>query len=94
MDILTALERETGGKRWDVEGRDAEAVRIEGLRVLKAGGGEGAGMLILGDLYGEGVGTVGEDRVRVDNEVLGVEMREVGNVVREVLSGCLNRSCH
>lgn len=81
-------------------GRDAEEMRAEGSRRLKEGGGvvaaagkgaekakaaEAAEMLILGDLFGRGVGTVGLERVRLDNRVLGVEMRDVGDVVRECL---------
>jgi len=79
------LEAQTG-TRWKVEERDAEETRREGLRMLGRGEGAGAGMLILGDLYGEGVGTVGEERLRVDNMILGIKRREVGDVVREVLN--------
>ena len=80
------MEAETGGERWRVEERDAGETRAEGLRLLgKGDDGAGAGMLILGNLYGAGVGTVGGDRVGADNKALGVEMRGVGDLVREVL---------
>ena len=62
-------------------------MRVVGFWCLKEGvkGKQSAAeMLILGDLFGDGVGTVGLERVRCDNLVLGVEMREVGDVVREV----------
>ncbi|KAL9064681.1 MAG: hypothetical protein Q9161_008724 [Pseudevernia consocians] len=112
IDVLAALQREiaeakTGTTAMDEErhwvvsrGRDAEEMRVEGLRSLKEGvagaasrvveaaqAKEGAAeMLILGDLFGQGVGTVGLERVRSDNRALDVKMRDVGDVVREVVT--------
>ncbi len=82
--MLRALERSSGA-RWTVEGRDAEAVRREGLEMVGRGQGEGVGRVILGDLFGGGGGGLGVERYGVDNEALGVEMRGVGDVVGEVL---------
>ena len=69
---------------------------LHACHVLGEGGNEAkkeeeaAEMLILGDLFGDRIGTVGLERVRSDNRFLGVEMREVGDVIGEVEAGCLN----
>ncbi|CAF9943314.1 MAG: hypothetical protein ALECFALPRED_011020, partial [Alectoria fallacina] len=77
-------------QRWTVEDCDAGDEWRRGRALWEDKGErkrEAAGLLILGDLYGEGVGTAGGEEVRAGNEALGVEMREVGDVVREVLGG-------
>lgn len=85
--ILAALE-ESSGRRWTVTKTTTETQVAEALKKLAAGDFSGAFALVRGTVFGNIPGLRSDyiKEEKIANDILGLEMEEVNDVVERVLN--------